>query len=112
MLNLGVREHFLNHVAELCECVVQPGVAQVEDLAADDRKRSIQGADKAGSHIMHVDKRTPLLTVENGDDPFIVSLGHQQIDYQVEARTIGQTEYGGETKNGRVKSLGARVQQS
>ena len=59
------------------QCVVQTSVANVENLAADHGQRRLNGLQYGFGDVADMQKRPPLLSVEDGDDTFFKRLGSE-----------------------------------
>src|ERR1700719_4777595 len=57
-----------------------------------------------------MDERPPLCAVEYGDHSLLVSLRSEQIDYEVEARPMGEAEDRCQTKNYGMEVIRVRLQ--
>src|SRR5215469_8801537 len=100
-----------NHIRYVGKRIVQPVVANIENLTAHGVQRRPEELQNGFGDIFHVDERAPLLAVENGDEPFLTGLGGQEIDYEIKAWPLREAENGRKAHEHRMKAVASGFKQ-
>src|SRR5208282_6532296 len=75
IFNSGTGQMGADFLRNLTECEIQPVIPYVEYLATHRFDRRKQGQKYSLGNVVHVNKGTPLIAVENGNYTFLNGLG-------------------------------------